>query len=545
MNNSVVSLVGPDDGVRRASVFTTDHRLPTLYMPQYVTTQGVVDTCGDAVSVTFEVRDKYISAMNHLVLSIELPEIKGCGRVCYVPYVGYKLIQHISINSASDTIWETSGEELFDSCLDNERVLELSGNSRELNDLSTGSSPNDVIKEAACVHAYIKTPFDADSTFSTLKLSDCKVTVTVTLNPIACVLVHDEAFDMDSFASEFPYALELSFLGYMVKNLYPRPAFVETPRRRVEQLSHTTCVLTDVHACTSLTVYTKPVFSGMDNRFIAYPGFQQSEGDFIMAFVERLLEDMVIVARDYPEGFPDTAEIVEVPESGLVSIQDTDVFVRIDAVPAGMRVFLHTNILVFATRKNSIVYNMSKKFSAITGVYSASTQRIRFTGAVHSVTIGDASVPVSIWSCQRNVYHGDNRSEDARAKDLFVADPFLKGIDFKNKTDVISRMDVRFGNEVLYSETSPVSRVFSEILGKTPGVRTLQFNFTPNTFFAPTALNSNVARGKDKISVRINTAPMDMHNPLMYVPRHMVVVCRELYKISYEGGISVEKVTSQ
>lgn len=545
MNNSVVSLVGGDDAVRRASVFATDHRAPTVYMPQYITTQGVVDTTSDAVTVTFEIRDKYISAMNNFVLSVDLPEIKGVGKMCYVPYIAYKLIRHVAVNSAADTIWETSGEELFDSCLDNERVMELSGFSRELNDLSTGSSPNDVIKEAACVHAYIKTPFDADKTFSTLKLSDSKITVTITLNPVACVMVYDETFDAAKLAKEFPYSMELSFIGYMVKNLCPRPAFIEMPRRRVEQINHTTAVITDVHACTSLSVYMKPVLSDANNRFISYPGFQQSEGDFVMAFVERLLEDMVIVSNCYPEGFPETAEIVEVPPSGVVSIQDTDVFVRIDDVPVGMRVFLHTNILVFATRKNSVVYNMSKKFSAITGAYSRATSRIRFTTAIHSVNIGDASVPVGVWTCQRNVYNGDNRSPEARAKDLFVADPFLKGVDFKNKIDVIARMDVRFGNEVLYSENSAVSRVFGEILGKTPGVRTLQFNFTPSTFFSPTALNSNVSRGKDKLAVRVTTAHMEAHNPLMYVPRQMVVVCNEVYRLSYDAGIVAEKVTAQ
>ncbi|WZD65419.1 rifampin resistance protein (VACV) [Bovine papular stomatitis virus] len=545
MNNSVVSLVGAEDGVRRASVFTTDYRVPTMYMPQYITTQGVVDASGDAVTVTFEIRDKYISAINSLVLSIDLPEIKGMGKLCYVPYIGYKMIRHVAINSSSDTIWETSGEELFDSCMENDRVMELSGFSRELNDLSTGTSPNDVIKEAVTVHAYIKTPFDAERTFSTLKLSDSKIVVAVTLNPISCVMVYDEAFDMTKLAKEFPYTTELSFIGYMVKNMHARPAFIEMPRRRVEQLNHTTSVITDVHACTSLSVYTKPVFADANNRFISYPGYQQSEGDFVLAFVERLLEDMVIVANCYPEGFPETAEIVEVPSSGVVSIQDTDVFVRIDDVPVGMRVFLHTNILVFSTRKNSVVYNMSKKFSAITGAYSRATHRIRFTSVVHSVNIGDASIPVSIWTCQRNVYHGDNRSPESRSKDLFVADPFLKGVDFKNKTDVIARMDVRFGNEVLYSENSPVSRVFSEILGKTAGVRTLQFNFTPGTFFSPTALTSNVSRGKDKLTIRINTAPMEAHNPLLYVPRQMVVVCNELYRISYDAGILVEKVISQ
>nr|WNT71209.1 MAG: putative rifampicin resistance protein [Equine parapoxvirus]WNT71236.1 MAG: putative rifampicin resistance protein [Equine parapoxvirus] len=545
MNNSVVSLIGGDDGVRRASVFTADYRVPTMYMPQYITTHGVVDASGDAVTVTFEIRDKYISAINNLVLSVDLPEIKGPGKLCYVPHIAYKMIRHVAIHSASDTVWESSGEELFDSCVDNARVMELAGFSRELNDLSTGTSPNDVVKEAACVHAYVKTPFDAEKTFSTLKLSDSKIVVTFTLNPVACVLVYDETFDMAKFSKEFPYSMELSFIGYMVKNLHPRPAFIEMPRRRVEQINHTTSVITDVHACTALSVYTKPVFADADNRFIAYPGYQQSEGDFILAFVERLLEDMVVVSSCCPEGFPETAEIVEVPPSGVVSIQETDVFVRIDEVPVGMRVFLHTNILVFATRKNSVMYNMSKKFSAITGVYSRATKRIRFTSVVHSVTICDASIPVSVWTCQRNVYHGDNRSHEARSKDLFVADPFLKGIDFKNKTDMIARLEVRFGNEVLYSENSPVSRVFGEILGRTSGVRTLLFNFTPGTFFSPTALNSNVSRGKDKLAVRINSAPMEAHNPLLYVPRQMVVVCHELYRVSYDAGILVEKVIAQ
>ncbi|PWG68321.1 hypothetical protein DEM28_24605, partial [Enterobacter mori] len=110
-----------------------------------------------------------------------------------------------------------------------------------------------------------------------------------------------------------------------------------------------------------------------------------------------------------------------------------------------------------------------------------------FSHISHSISITDVSIPVNLWSCQRNVYNGDNRSESSKNKDLFINDPFIRGIDFKNKTDIISRMEVRFGNDVLYSETNPISKIYNDLLSNCVlGTRTLKFNFTPHTFFKPT-----------------------------------------------------------
>lgn len=126
----------------------------------------------------------------------------------------------------------------------------------------------------------------------------------------------------------------------------------------------------------------------------------------------------------------------------------------------------HEKILLYIT--------FLKKFSAITGTYSDATKRTIFAHISHSINIIDTSIPVSLWTSQRNVYNGDNRSAESKAKDLFINDPFIKGIDFKNKTDIISRLEVRFGNDVLYSENGPISRIYNELLTKSNnGTRTL------------------------------------------------------------------------
>ncbi|CCD83270.1 rifampicin resisitance protein [Squirrelpox virus] len=546
MNNTVISsLMHTDDAAHRANIFSVDCRKPTLYMPQYVTMAGVTDPVAPNV-ISFEVRDQYINAMNNIVLCLELPEIKGVGRLGYVPYVGYKMIRHVSIVSVHGTIWESCGEELFESVRSDPVALELSGYSRELNDINIGLTANDTIKEAASIYVHIKTPFDVEKTFSSLKLADAKVTVTVTFNPIVDVIVYDGTFDIDAFVRDFSYVAEMSFVGYMVRTINNKPSFIEIARKTVSQINQSTAVVTDVHAATSLSVYVKPYYGNTDNRFIAYPGYAQSESDYVSAFVERLVEDLVIVSADYPTGFPDTAQIVEVPASGVVQVQDAEVFVKIDNVPCGMQVYLHTNILVFGTRKNSFVYNLSKKFSVITGVYSSSTNRVIVMNVSHTVNITDASIPVSFWTCQKNVYHGDNRSDASRERDMFVNDPFLKGIDFKNKTDVIARLEVRFGNDVLYSESSPVSRVYNELLtGSRGAVRSLRFNFTPSTFFRPTTISSNPSRGKDKLSVRAIYGTMDPNNPIAHVPKQLVVVCNDLYQVTHETGVRATKVVAE
>ncbi|QDJ95035.1 trimeric virion coat protein [Hypsugopox virus] len=550
MNNTVInSLISTDDISKRQNVFGVDAHNPTLYMPQYITLPGIItpSVSDQQVIATFEIRDQYITALNYLVLSIELPEIKGVGRVGYVPYVGYKAIQHVSISSPNGILWEIDGEDLFYSCRHNTTALEHSGYSHELNNISTGLTPNDTIKEATIVYVYIKTPFDVEKTFSSLKLSDSKITVTVAFNSVSDIIIRDTQFNFESFLKEFVYVTELSFIGYMVKNIQIKPSYIERPRRTVGQLNQSTAVVTEVYAATSLSVYVKPYYGNVDNKFIAYPGYAQTERDYICAFVERLLDDLVIVSKGQPTGFPTSAEIVEVPPSGIVTIQDADIFVKIDNVPKDMNVYFHTNILVFGTRKNSFLYNISKKFTTITGTFSEATNRTKFAHVSHSINISDASIPVSLWSCQRNVYNGDNRSEASKNKDLFVNDPFIRGIDFKNKMDIISRMEVRFGNDVLYSETGPISKIYNDLLSDCMGGnRTLTFNFTPQTFFKHTTLVANPSRGKDKLSVRVVYATLDPNNPIYYVSKQLVVVCNDLYKVSHESdGVNIIKITSE
>ncbi|ADT91119.1 virus assembly crescent/IV scaffold protein [Cotia virus SPAn232] len=549
MNNTVInSLICNDDSIKRHNIFGVDIQHPTLYMPQYITLTGISSPvlCDQNTVSTFEIRDQYITAISHFILSIDLPEIKGIGKFGYVTHLGYKCIQNVSISSSDCVLWESSGEDLYNSCRSNITAMNNSGFSHELNDISTGTTPNDTIKEATTIYVYIKTPFDIENTFSSLKLSDSKIIVTVTFNPVSDIIIRDSFFNYDNFIKDFVYVSELSFVGYMVKNIENKNSYIERPRRVVGQINQSTAVISEVHAATSLSVYVKPYYGNADNKFIAYPGYTQSERDYICVYMERILDDLVTVSDGPPTCYPSTSEIVEVPENGIVTIQDIDVYVNIDNVPSNMSVYFHTNILVFGTRKNSFVYNISKKFSSITGSYSKSTNRIVFSHILHSINIIDVSIPVSLWTCQRNVYSGDNRSETSKSKDLFINDPFIKGIDLINKTDIISRLEVRFGNDVLYSETGPISKIYNELLSNDNcGIRSLRFNFTPNTFFKPTTLIANTSRGKDKLSVRVVYSSIDPNNPIYYLSKQLVLVCNDLYKVSNDNGVFVTKIMEE
>ncbi|SPN67950.1 CPXV131 protein [Cowpox virus] len=78
MNNTIInSLIGGDDSIKRSNVFAVDSQIPTLYMPQYISLSGVMTNDGpdNQAIASFEIRDQYITALNHLVLSLELPEV--------------------------------------------------------------------------------------------------------------------------------------------------------------------------------------------------------------------------------------------------------------------------------------------------------------------------------------------------------------------------------------------------------------------------------------------------------------------------------------
>ncbi|AUL80257.1 SWPV1-061 [Vaccinia virus] len=259
MNNAIInSLIGGDDSIKRSNVFAVDSQITTLYMPQYSSLSGVMTNDGpdNQAIASFEIRDQYIPALNHLGLSLELPEVNGMARFGYVPCVGYKCINHVSISSCNGVIWEIEGEELYNNCFNNTIALKHSASSSELNDISIGLTPNDTIKAPSTVYVYIKTPFDVEDTFSSLKLSDSKITVTVTFNPESDMVILDSSFDLETFNKEIVYVPELSFNGYMVKNEQIKPSFIEKPRRVIGQINQPTATVTEVHAATLLSVYT-------------------------------------------------------------------------------------------------------------------------------------------------------------------------------------------------------------------------------------------------------------------------------------------------
>ncbi|QRM15347.1 putative rifampicin resistance protein, IMV assembly [Mudlarkpox virus] len=550
MNNSILSSVNSADFMKRTNIFSFDVQQPTAYMPQYVSINGYYDKkdqndVTQPNSISFDIRDQHISAVNYFVLSIDLPEVSGEGEFAYAPYVGYKCIQRVSITCGDITIWETDGEELFDKCVD-DKIATLSGYSSELNDVSIGYTPNDTIKEPTTVYVYIKSPFDVDKTISSLKLVNSKITVTITFRSINDVIVYDSKFQSEKFIKEFVYSPELHLIAYAVSEIKPKSAYIEMDRR-VVSCSSTPApipVISDVYACSAVSVYVKPYYGMMENKFISYPGFKQNESDYISALVNRLLDDLVVVTDTVPKDFPDTAMFLKVPSNGKITLQDVDIVVRIDNVPEDKDVYYHTNLLIFSTRKNSFVYNMSKKFSSIIGTYSPITDSISFSKVNHSITITDASIPVSFWVSQKNVYQGDNRSSNSKSKDLIVNDPFRKGIDMVNKTEVLSRLEVRFGNDPIYTETLPITKVYNKLLtGTSVNVRKLIFNMNPANIFRPTTLNANTKRGKDKLTVRVSYIDTDPNNPIHYVSKQLVVVCTDLYRIDYDGKINVTKIT--
>lgn len=209
MNNSLINSVlnTIDYNVKRTNIFSVDVQQPTIYMPQYVSINGYTDSnyhCEKMQSymVSFDIRDQHIAAVNYFVLSIELPEVTGEGEFAYVPFVGYKCIQRVSIMTEDLTIWETDGEELFDKCVD-DKVAVMSGYSPELNDLSVGYTHNDTIKSGTTVYVYIKSPFDTDRTISSLKLVNSKIVVTVTFRSINDVIIYDSKFQVERFIKDF------------------------------------------------------------------------------------------------------------------------------------------------------------------------------------------------------------------------------------------------------------------------------------------------------------------------------------------------------
>lgn len=551
MNNSIISSVinSIDSSSKRTNIFSFDVQHPTAYMPQYISINGYHNKkdndANQVYNVSFDIRDQHIAAVNYFFISIQLPEVSGEGKFAYVPYVGYKCIQHVAITCGDITIWETDGEELFDKCVD-DKIAVLSGYSPELNDISTGYTPNDTIKDSTTLYVYIKTPFDADKTISSLKLVNNKITVTITFRSINDVIVYDSKFQVERFVRDFVYSTELHLIAYAVSDIKPKSAYIELDRRVVSCSSTPTPipVISDVYACTAMSVYVKPYYGMMENKFISYPGYRQTESDYVRCMVNRLLDDLIVVADTVPQGFPNTATFVKVPVDGQINLQDVDIIVKIDNVPDDKDIYYHTNLLIFGTRKNSFVYNISKKFSSIIGTYSPNTDSINFSKVNHSISITDASIPVSFWVSQKNVYQGDNRSNYSKSKDLVVNDPFRKGIDMVNKTDVISRLEVRFGNDPIYSEISPITKVFNMLLtGSSINMRKIIFNMNPANIFRPTTLNANTKRGKDKLTVRISYIDTDPNNPIHYVAKQLVVICTDLYRIDYDGNINITKIT--
>ncbi|ABJ09011.1 rifampin resistance protein [Nile crocodilepox virus] len=542
MNTSIVnSFLGSRraEAAKSKNVFGVDPQETTYYMPQYITVSGI--RCDDVVR--YEVKDQYINAANYFVLTVPLPEIKGVGSFAYAPHVGYKCIKRVQFSSQRGLIWEIEGEELF-AASRGSNIAACSGYSEKLCSMSTGHTPNDVIKESELIYVYLRTPFDDESTISSLKIpANDKIVIEVAFNRISDVVIYDAAFNIDAFAHGFVYQPDLSFIGYTVKGLQAKPAYLQIPRRVVGSLNITSNSLGEVYSITSLSVYVKPCY-GIENKFIAYPGFDQTPAAYVKAYVERLLFDLLTVSAERPSNFPPESDIVRIASSDIVTIQDIDVSVCIDGVPAGKSLYFHRNLLVFGTRRNGAAYNISKKFSKICGFYNDVNDTIIYTEVLHTVDMLDVSIPVKLWNSERNIQAGDNRSAASKAKDVYINDPFLKGIDLLGSFDPVERMEVRFGHELMYSEDFPISRIYNRLLTSAIAAeRKLIFNYTQCCLFKPTILQADHSRGKDKLHVKVGYKRLDVDNPIHYVDRQLVLACNDLYRISYDNSeVKVSKI---
>jgi hypothetical protein len=543
----------------RQNIYITETKSGKYNIPQQFTCPCSIEN-GYYVST---ITDNKLEGCNYFGLQLSLPEIKGIGTVRYQTNFAYKLIDECIIETIDNdkiynTIIKKSGLEFLMDFNQKEKLFSnIIGNNNDFCKFRSGKHPDDIIFNSSDIYIPLIFIFDHINMNprTCLRLyPETKLQIKIKFRNFSDVLLYDSKYRKNSLLNLSDIDLQpyVKFTGYNTCNSACKSRYVEELIVSTHQSNKKNYYTPEFLSITNLLWYSKSdIFNG--KHFISYPDFPETEDRFIESFVNRILEDLIVISDkdDYMKKFDKKSEFRKIDSFDKIEFDvNTNCTINILNVPENYSVYYHMNILSFSRRNNPNSYNISKKFKYILGSYILNENKIIIHDVKHSITISDVSIPIEIWTANENTSTGDLRSIKSKSKDIYVNDPFIFGLDFLSKelgmisrtitsgaNETISEInsdkincETYFGSENLYTVT-PISE------HNNPGIFLYRFNMHNLIFTEPSRLIADIGRNFRCINLSVDWKDFPEIDPRSLFQKKLYICMTIVKKISYDNNI--------
>lgn len=430
----------------------------------------------DGNKYVFTIKDVEISCISRIELKITMPEIKGIGKVFYLREYPFHLIKSFGtyIKNEEDEVYR----EL--ELLTGEELLNYMYNASKTNSYSTvfGSEMDNYCKvKQGTYNDHII--FPSKEITIPINISNSKLYIfphtaiefRVTLyglNEIISVNTEFHDKSLPTLLNEYERTsknIKLQFTNTHINYNNASPETKNSPLfKNVETTTNEN--LTDVlvsgkfKTAKNVTFHNKShVFYEDNTKFIIPFGPIWNESTFIKAWVDRILEDLIVVTdkdltrKDVKEslGFVDKCLFEKVQNDVVLLDKESGLSCKIyiNNIPETHDVYYHRNILTFTRRMNKHnVLNISNLFYFIQGTYF-DDETVIFDKVKHDIDIYHVSIPINIWNDQTNTAYGDLRSFSSKVDDFYYKNKFILGMDILSKDTGFESVSLLSGRDLL------------------------------------------------------------------------------------------------
>lgn len=521
----------------------------------------------------FKSTDIKMQQLNSIKLKVTLPEIKGKGRVAFLPYASYMMIKSISVS-----IINPDEKEIEVNVMDSASLLEANLCKRN-NTLQYDFGPKEkslIIRERNHIDDVIfperdlVIPINGLIPEKFIIAPDTHIIFRIEFLPITHLLSYDEVFVKESL--ELAHNLKYKNISLLISNtniLRTEKVLPETSNYLIRKKT----VVGDDNSETIpsasfknsyiVSFSSKADVFDMNNTFISIPENDTEEYALIRKWILRILPDLIkitdldLTKNENKEklGFDTKAVFEEVTDNTVYFDADRRKFCKIfiENIPEDYKVWYHRNILSFSRNYNrNNVTNISNCFSKIKGICFGEDDcniEFFFDSIEHEITLGHISIPVNIWNHKNNTEDGDLRSLSSKKRDMFYSTPFILGMDFLSEDK---------GYNLVNLKTSSVTLNYPIACNKLGKLYEL-YNVTE--YFINSYNNKQVFDTNNNIRNKISCVYADVKNnftnfitkvqwntynpnePKTLYSKKPIITLHEIMKISYKNGGSYINIT--
>lgn len=530
----------------------------------------------------FTIKDIEVLAVTKIELKLTLPEIKGVGKVSYIPNYPFLLIKkfEILIKNQNDECfkpYETlDGEELMSRFYLNKKNSVYKNTFGGENDYfcstRTGTYNDCIIFPSREIIVPISI-----SNHLCLLFPTTDIEFRVSLYGLKEIIMYNEIFSNQSLIksiSEFDSMsknLRLSFMNTDIvlgmSSSIKLPIRILRNEKTTSYENNTNIVVSDkFKTIKHISFYNKSnIFDDDGVKFIIPFGPSLNKKTLINNWVKRILKDLIVITdldltldqNKATLGFQSKSEFQLVKNNKITFLKDIsyDCNIYINNIPEGHKVYYHRNILSFSRRHNKKnILNISELFYEIKGSYFQDGEVCYLMDEIkHDIDIYHISIPVNIWNDQKNTADGDLRSIKSRNDDFYYKNRFIYGMDILSQDSGFDTVSVLVGRETLrqyYQAT--YSNLFLPHAQADYSHYYNDENNYPNRleFFTSHIYDSHFVSSDDNINfnsinVEIQWKKYNDYDPISLYSRRPSVNIAHVYNVEYDSNrhyISIQEI---